>query len=43
MRERVALYDGDFTAGPDDRGGWTVRAALPLAPSPARSAAPAGA
>ncbi len=30
MRERVALYQGQFRAGPDDAGGWTVRATLPL-------------
>lgn len=26
MRERAALYGGSVTAGPNDRGGWTVRA-----------------
>lgn len=26
MRERAALYGGTVTAGPNDRGGWTVRA-----------------
>ncbi|WP_239098743.1 sensor histidine kinase [Micromonospora qiuiae] len=30
MRERVAIYQGEFRAGPDDAGGWTVRATLPL-------------
>ncbi len=30
MRERVALYQGGFHAGPGDQGGWTVRATLPL-------------
>jgi signal transduction histidine kinase len=30
MRERVALFGGDVTAGPDARGGWTVHARLPL-------------
>ncbi|GLZ36392.1 sensor histidine kinase [Actinokineospora sp. NBRC 105648] len=29
MRERVAHYDGDFTAGPAPDGGFTVRARLP--------------
>lgn len=26
MRERAALYGGSVTAGPNDRGGWTVHA-----------------
>ncbi|WP_369216814.1 sensor histidine kinase, partial [Streptomyces flavofungini] len=30
MRERAALYGGGVTAGPDDRGGWTVRARFQL-------------
>ncbi|GAB3852288.1 hypothetical protein GCM10029963_41550 [Micromonospora andamanensis] len=30
MRERVALYQGDFRAGPDGAGGWAVRATLPV-------------
>ena len=30
MRERVRVYDGWLTAGPDDAGGWLVRAELPL-------------
>jgi signal transduction histidine kinase len=34
MRERVALYDGELTAGPTDTGGWQVRAHLPLASVP---------
>lgn len=29
MRERVQLLGGRFGAGPNARGGWTVRAALP--------------
>ncbi|MFJ5307266.1 sensor histidine kinase [Streptomyces sp. NPDC088350] len=28
MRERAALYGGQVTAGPNSRGGWTVRALL---------------
>jgi signal transduction histidine kinase len=28
MRERVALYDGAIEAGPNDDGGWLVRAHL---------------
>jgi signal transduction histidine kinase len=35
MRERAALYQGNVTAGPNVRGGWTVRAFLvPNPPSP---------
>jgi signal transduction histidine kinase len=30
MRERVALYGGSLRAGPDDAGGFTVHARLPL-------------
>lgn len=30
MTERAALLGGEFTAGPDPRGGWTLRASLPL-------------
>ena len=30
MRERVALLGGTLTAGPDDNGGWRLRARLPL-------------
>lgn len=30
MRERAAMLDGTLVAGPDDRGGWSVSAALPL-------------
>jgi len=30
MRERVALYGGSLRAGPDDDGGFTVHARLPL-------------
>ena len=30
MRERVALYGGDFAAGPSEHGGFRVHATLPL-------------
>ena len=30
MRERAALFGGELTAGPLDRGGWQVRARLPI-------------
>jgi signal transduction histidine kinase len=30
MRERIALYGGELEAGPAPRGGWRVRAMLPL-------------
>ena len=30
MRERVAVYGGEFTAGPDPAGGFGVRARFPL-------------
>ena len=32
LRERVGLLGGDFSAGPHDDGGFTVRAVLPVAP-----------
>ena len=34
MRERAALYQGTVTAGPNARGGWTVRALLVPSPQP---------
>jgi signal transduction histidine kinase len=30
MRERVALYGGSITAGPDPAGGWRVTATIPV-------------
>jgi len=33
MRERVALYAGEFSAGPLDGGGFRVLATLPYGPS----------
>ncbi|MEV1085055.1 histidine kinase [Streptomyces sp. NPDC050211] len=35
MRERAALYGGSVTAGPNDRGGWTVHARFEIATTPA--------
>jgi signal transduction histidine kinase len=32
MRERAALYQGTVTAGPNPRGGWSVRAQLHFTP-----------
>ncbi|MEW2401856.1 histidine kinase [Streptomyces sp. NPDC046862] len=32
MRERALLYQGTVTAGPNSRGGWSVRAELHLVP-----------
>jgi signal transduction histidine kinase len=31
MRERLALFGGELSAGPTTAGGWRVRARLPLA------------
>jgi signal transduction histidine kinase len=36
MRERVALYGGALQTGPSERGGYAVRARLPVDPAPAR-------
>jgi signal transduction histidine kinase len=30
MRERTTLLGGEFSAGPDGIGGWTVRATMPI-------------
>lgn len=32
MRERVAVYSGELSAGPDPDGGFRLRVRLPLAP-----------
>ncbi|MET9501975.1 histidine kinase [Streptomyces sp. NPDC006622] len=48
MRQRAALYQGSITAGPNTRGGWTVRALLiptaasftPPTPPPSRPTRP---
>jgi signal transduction histidine kinase len=29
LRERVAIFGGQFEAGPNPTGGWTVRASFP--------------
>jgi signal transduction histidine kinase len=43
MRERVAMLNGEMTAGPADDGGYEVTAFIPVpAGEPADSAAPAG-
>jgi signal transduction histidine kinase len=42
LRERLALYGGELTAGPRPAGGWQVRAMLPLAGSPVAGSPVAG-
>lgn len=37
MRERATLYDGTLDAGPNPRGGWTVRAFLTATPPAAKA------
>lgn len=32
LRERAAVFGGQFEAGRDEQGGWTVRASFPAAP-----------
>ncbi|MGP3948707.1 sensor histidine kinase [Streptomyces sp. 7N604] len=39
MRERIAMYDGEFTAGPRSDGGFAVSARLPLGPAHSGEAA----
>jgi signal transduction histidine kinase len=34
MRERLAIFGGELSAGPSASGGWRVRAALPLLEQP---------
>ncbi len=34
LRERTALYGGEFDAGPRPGGGWIVRARIPVGPLP---------
>ena len=42
MRERVASVGGWFSAGPQQDGGWLVRASVPLSGPAGRTAAPVG-
>jgi signal transduction histidine kinase len=42
MRERVALFGGNLTAGPTAEGGWAVDATLPIGPLPTSDAGPSG-
>jgi len=41
LRERMALYGGDLTAGPQAGGGWLVQARIPVDPLPPGSPGPA--
>ena len=43
LRERTALYGGELEAGPGPRGGWLLRARLPVNPPPACAPGPAAA
>jgi signal transduction histidine kinase len=42
MRERVEIYGGTFSAGPGARGGYEVRAVLPIVPGEASGVASLG-
>jgi signal transduction histidine kinase len=43
LRERTALYGGELEAGPGPRGGWLLRARLPVNPPPGCTPCPAAA
>lgn len=38
MRERIGLYGGELVAGPHPRGGFVVRASMPIQPTSDQSA-----
>jgi signal transduction histidine kinase len=40
MRERVEIYDGEFTSGPRSGGGYAVRATLPIVNTDLRTRTP---